>query len=132
MSTVDESFRNEFILPTNKAVGAIHVEDQDSPCIYLCGNSLGALPKQSQKFVQEEFEVWGTRAVEGHFNHPLGREWATITDHVHPLFAEIVGWCTVLLSIPRFLNAMPRREGDGSLLHGDLNKQSTLDDASVL
>lgn len=31
------------------------------------------------------------RAVEGHFDHPHGRDWMHIADHVHPYFAEIVG-----------------------------------------
>ena len=30
-------------------------------------------------------------AVEGHFDHPHGRPWASVVDHVHPLMAEIVG-----------------------------------------
>jgi hypothetical protein len=31
------------------------------------------------------------RGVEGHFNHPHDREWTNMTNHVHPLLAEIVG-----------------------------------------
>ena len=33
----------------------------DQTCTYLCGNSLGALPKRSRQLVQEELEAWGTR-----------------------------------------------------------------------
>jgi hypothetical protein len=32
-----------------------------------------------------------SRAVEGHFAHPYGREWVNITDTVTPLLAELVG-----------------------------------------
>lgn len=31
------------------------------------------------------------RAVEGHFDHPHGREWVKLTDRVNPLMADIVG-----------------------------------------
>ena len=33
----------------------------DEPCTYLCGNSLGLLPKRAKKLVQEELDVWATR-----------------------------------------------------------------------
>lgn len=29
--------------------------------------------------------------MEGHFDHPLNRPWMSITDHVNPLLAELVG-----------------------------------------
>lgn len=32
-----------------------------------------------------------TSGVEGHFDHPHGREWAKIQDRATPLLAEIVG-----------------------------------------
>ncbi|KAI0720958.1 kynureninase [Cerioporus squamosus] len=63
----------------------------DEPCTYLCGNSLGLLPKRAKKLVEEELEVWGTRAVEGHFDHPHARSWMYIADFVHPHFATLVG-----------------------------------------
>ncbi|KAH8117334.1 pyridoxal phosphate-dependent transferase [Phellopilus nigrolimitatus] len=87
------SQRAEFILPTNRAVSGDKVapDQLDAPCTYLCGNSLGALPKRAQALVEEELRVWATRAVEGHFDHPLGRSWKDITDHVNPLLAELVG-----------------------------------------
>lgn len=33
------------------------------------------------------------RAVEGHFEHPFGREWVTIAHKAHPEFADLVGEC---------------------------------------
>ncbi|THH02126.1 hypothetical protein EW145_g6790 [Phellinidium pouzarii] len=83
----------EFVIPTNRAIDADNVSpDQlDSPCTYLCGNSLGALPKRSQVLVEEEIRVWATKAVEGHFNHPLGRPWIKVTDPITPLLAQLVG-----------------------------------------
>ena len=72
---------NEFVLPTNKAVGANRVIGDDGqfshrvpnshtqkhvadrPCIYLAGNSLGALSKRSEKLVQDELHAWATVSV---------------------------------------------------------------------
>ena len=31
------------------------------------------------------------RGVEGHFDHPHGRDWMYIADNIHPHFAELVG-----------------------------------------
>ncbi|KAI0375030.1 kynureninase [Pilatotrama ljubarskyi] len=86
-------YRDEFVVPTFRQMqaSAISPEIADEPCTYLCGNSLGLLPKRSKKLVEEELEVWATRAVEGHFDHPLGRDWMYIADTVHPHLANIVG-----------------------------------------
>ncbi|KAI0673093.1 kynureninase [Trametes maxima] len=86
-------YRDEFVVPTFRQMkaSAVSAELADTPCTYLCGNSLGLLPKRSKKLVEEELEVWATRAVEGHFDHPLGRNWMYIADTVHPHFAKIVG-----------------------------------------
>ncbi|KAI1794492.1 kynureninase [Ganoderma leucocontextum] len=87
------AFRDEFIIPTFRQMNATAVSEDsaDEPCTYLCGNSLGLLPKRAKSLVQEEIEVWATRAVEGHFDHPHGRSWMYIADTVHPFFAELVG-----------------------------------------
>lgn len=72
-------FRDEFRLPTNKGIKADLVSAEngmcpywnlqaslnapviaDSPCHYFVGNSLGPLPKRSQKILNEELEVWAT------------------------------------------------------------------------
>lgn len=37
------------------------------------------------------FLILRTRAVQGHFAHPYGREWMNIADTVTPLLAELVG-----------------------------------------
>ncbi|KAI0748258.1 kynureninase [Daedaleopsis nitida] len=86
-------FRDEFVVPTFRQMNATKVpaEIADEPCTYLCGNSLGLLPKRARKLVEEELDVWSTRAVEGHFDHPHGRHWMYLADSVHPHFANIVG-----------------------------------------
>lgn len=93
MSLSSKSFRHEFILPDNRRVGATRIapEKQDSACVYLCGNSLGACPKQSQALIQEELDVWGCLATEAHLQHPHGRPWSQVVNQVNPLMAEIVG-----------------------------------------
>ncbi|EPQ58202.1 kynureninase [Gloeophyllum trabeum ATCC 11539] len=85
--------RHLFVLPSNNAVGALRVppEQGDNASTYLCGNSLGALPKRSAELVSEELSVWGSRAVEGHFSHPHGREWMNIADRVTPYLARLLG-----------------------------------------
>ncbi|KII88612.1 hypothetical protein PLICRDRAFT_54440 [Plicaturopsis crispa FD-325 SS-3] len=87
------NLRHEFVFPTNRSIGATRLGDDlaDEPCTYLCGNSLGPLSRRAQALVNEELDVWGKRAVEGHFDHPHGREWMNIANHVTPLLAELVG-----------------------------------------
>ncbi|KAF7363366.1 Kynureninase [Mycena sanguinolenta] len=83
---------DEFLLPTNKEIGATSHPEPDSTCTYLCGNSLGPLSKRSKALVEEELQVWGSCAVTGHFNsHPHGRGWVDFCDHITPLLAELVG-----------------------------------------
>jgi len=63
------------------------------PCVYLCGNSLGPLPKRSKDLVERELQVWGLDAVEGHFDHPegKGREWKNVANFLTPYLANVVG-----------------------------------------
>jgi kynureninase len=39
-----------------------------SECIYLCGNSLGLMPKAAEELVRQELRDWATLGVEGHFH----------------------------------------------------------------
>ncbi|CCA69230.1 related to BNA5-kynureninase, required for biosynthesis of nicotinic acid from tryptophan via kynurenine pathway [Serendipita indica DSM 11827] len=85
--------KDDFVIPLNLDIGAskLSPEDASKPCVYLCGNSLGLLPKRTKQLISEELDVWGKRAVEGHFDHPHDRNWKDITDHVNPLLASLVG-----------------------------------------
>ncbi len=51
-------FRNDFHIP----------EINGKPCVYLCGNSLGLLPKAAEKALKDELEDWKNLGVEGHFH----------------------------------------------------------------
>ena len=42
-------------------------EDPSSPCIYLCGNSLGLQPRQTSSLVQTHLSTWAKKGVYGHF-----------------------------------------------------------------
>lgn len=65
--------------------------DSESELVYLCGNSLGLLPKESRRLVNQEFDVWADRGVDGHFDHPFGRPWVTVDEEVVAKSATIVG-----------------------------------------
>jgi kynureninase len=74
------AFRQEFELP---------VSDRGEPQIYLCGNSLGPLPRAARDRVNQVIDDWARRAVRGHHDGP--RPW--LDSHVPfsaPL-AELVG-----------------------------------------
>lgn len=81
------SYSHQFIIPTNNDMSAdcVPVETgkpgyragdgslspiikscilkAENSCTYLCGNSLGLMPRRSAELVKEELEVWGTRCV---------------------------------------------------------------------
>ncbi len=37
------------------------------PCVYLCGHSLGLMPKAVRSLIDEELRIWADLGVEGHF-----------------------------------------------------------------
>ncbi len=50
--------REQFALPTRL---------DGQPAVYLCGNSLGLMPKAVRELVQRELDDWSTMGVEAHF-----------------------------------------------------------------
>ena len=63
--------------------------DPQSPCIYLCGNSLGLKPKQADVYMKEQMDMWGQQSVFMHFN---GRIPAALADQPgKKMTAKIVG-----------------------------------------
>ena len=50
--------RDKFIIPQHKG----------KDMIYLCGNSLGLQPKQTQAVIEEQLSNWSNLAVEGWFD----------------------------------------------------------------
>lgn len=87
------SFRTKFQFPTLGSIPCDTSGDQDSPCIYLCGNSLGLKPKQADIYMGEQLDNWGKQAVFMHFN---GRIPAALADQPgKEITASIVGAKTV-------------------------------------
>ncbi|KAF9163212.1 Kynureninase (L-kynurenine hydrolase) [Actinomortierella ambigua] len=84
------ALRNEFVIPARGEI-APGADRPDEPCTYLCGNSLGLMPKNVTKYVQEELTVWGEGAVNSHFKHRFGRPWVRIEETVQEQSARIVG-----------------------------------------
>jgi len=73
------AFRQEFIFP----------KQNGEPFIYLCGNSLGLQPKQTQEVVLKQLSNWGNLGVEGWFE---GEEpWMFYHKALKQLMAPIVG-----------------------------------------
>lgn len=56
---------------------------------YLCGNSLGLMPKTTPKYILEELHVWQTMAVEGHFRAP--RPWYAYQNCLNEPLARLLG-----------------------------------------
>lgn len=85
-------FRDEFSIPLKKDVAGDNLQgDGEDPSVYMCGNSLGLMPLRTRDLVMQEFDVWGKKGVEAHWDHPYNRPWATVDEVVKGMMAELVG-----------------------------------------
>jgi kynureninase len=73
------SYRQRFHIP--------QLDGKDE--IYLCGNSLGLQPRDTQRHVQEELEDWQRLAVKGHFDGR--RPWMPYHERFAEPTARVVG-----------------------------------------
>jgi kynureninase len=73
------SYRQRFHIPQHQG--------QDE--IYLCGNSLGLQPRDTQRYVQEELEDWQRFGVKGHFDGR--RPWMPYHEQFTEPTARLVG-----------------------------------------
>lgn len=73
-------FREKFHIPKDA---------NGNDIVYLCGNSLGLQPKNTQKYIQEELDDWAKFGVEGHTEakHP----WMPYHEFLTNSMAKIVG-----------------------------------------
>ncbi|ODQ53013.1 kynureninase [Saitoella complicata NRRL Y-17804] len=85
------NLRSEFHVPLCKDITTQTPDTPNEECIYFCGNSLGLQPKRTESLLLEELAVWKQRGVQGHFRHPLGREWVAIDETVTTQMATVVG-----------------------------------------
>ncbi len=74
------AFRDEFERPTRP---------DGTPLTYLCGNSLGLLPRAARTIVNEELDDWSRHAVEGHLH--ARRPWVDYHELFRELGARLVG-----------------------------------------
>lgn len=75
-----KKYRNRFFIPKDK---------EGNDVIYMCGNSLGLMPKDTQEYVSDVLDDWKDLAVEGHFN---GRNpWISYHQHLVSQMASVVG-----------------------------------------
>uniref|UniRef100_A0AAF5Q6S4 Kynureninase n=2 Tax=Wuchereria bancrofti TaxID=6293 RepID=A0AAF5Q6S4_WUCBA len=83
--------RNEFAYPKMRTLP--HVDlllvNANDDAIYMCGNSLGLMPKGTKHLMDEQFEKWANMGVFGHFQEPLA--WAKSDQSVLDSIAELVG-----------------------------------------
>lgn len=71
--------RREFHVPES-AAGPVH---------YLCGHSLGLMPRLARRCVERELDRWADRAVEGHFDEPGG--WLDFHERFSAPLARLAG-----------------------------------------
>ncbi|CUM63164.1 uncharacterized protein PRCAT00000732001 [Priceomyces carsonii] len=91
-----EIHRKDFVIPTFKSLNITNEKfPEETESIYLCGNSLGLLPNDTRKAINDELDAWGQRGVESHFDHPGDANgltsWVDIDLPLLPLLAPIVG-----------------------------------------
>ena len=58
-------------------------------CIYLTGNSLGAMPKSARTYIETELNDWAEMGVEGHFE--AVRPWKPYHHFLKEKAANVVG-----------------------------------------
>jgi len=77
--------------PLNRFREKFHIpkDSEGNDIVYLCGNSLGLQPKNTQKYIQEELDDWAKLGVEGHTEakHP----WMPYHEFLSNTMAKIVG-----------------------------------------
>lgn len=87
-----KSFKSKFEIPN------FHTKKE---CIYLCGNSLGCMPKEANELLNEEIVRWKTLGVKGHFDGSTG--WYNYHDLLKEGGAHITG---SLLDETVFMNSL--------------------------
>jgi kynureninase len=75
------SFRREFALPRRGA----------RTLTYLCGHSLGLMPRGARRDVDREIERWAERGVDGHFADRRHRGWLDYHERFSAPLAALVG-----------------------------------------
>lgn len=92
------NLRNEFVIPSKadlkRRTISVTNEGPSTPCIYLCGNSLGLQPRRTRERVSEFMTAWSTKAVTGHFKDHADSglpPFVDADDYAAKLMAPLVG-----------------------------------------
>ena len=82
-------YREKFEMPRIADVGGLEAGGGQEACVYLCGNSLGLMPKATRSAVVQELDDWARLGVEGHFHarHP----WLPYHEELREMLARLVG-----------------------------------------
>ncbi|KAL2057723.1 hypothetical protein ABVK25_002107 [Lepraria finkii] len=93
--------RKEFIIPTKAdlksktlANSASTSENDDQPCIYFCGNSLGLQPRRTSERIISHLTSWAKKGVYGHFTQHEDSNlppYLHVDDFAAKLMAPLVG-----------------------------------------
>ena len=75
-----KTFRNQFHIPK-------HTDGEEK--IYLCGNSLGLQPTNTQKYIQKELDGWAKFGVDGHTE--AEHAWMPYHEFLTEKMSKIVG-----------------------------------------
>ncbi len=90
------AFRAEFEIPSAAAIASLGntsaptanaVEGPSS--IYLCGNSLGCMPRRTRDLLAQELTDWGSIGVEGHLH--ATRPWLPYHEQLRGPLSRLVG-----------------------------------------
>ncbi|MFH4980075.1 hypothetical protein AB6A40_006784 [Gnathostoma spinigerum] len=91
--------REEFFIPKMETIphADLSLVDAKAESIYLCGNSLGLMPKATKKYMDQQFKKWAEMGVCGHFDGPL--PWSRADEIAAEKVAKLVGAepCEVVL-----------------------------------
>lgn len=85
---------NLFAFPTLESMGLASKNEELDPKTrvnYLCGNSLGLMPKQTREYVSRELDAWSARGVESHFRNEITTDWVDTDLPLVPKLAKLVG-----------------------------------------
>ena len=77
-----KGFRAKFAIPK------MHTDDARDQ-VYLCGNSLGLMPLEAKRYLEEELDAWSRLAVDGHFEGE--RPWFRYHEFFTESAAKILG-----------------------------------------
>lgn len=104
------TYKEKFVIPTFQSLGISSSEfAHTASSLYLCGNSLGLMPRATKQAISDELDAWGARGVESHFNHPGENDskalWVDIDLPLVPLIAPVVGGLNTEVAVMGSLTA---------------------------